>query len=294
MSKKYYWIKLKTDFFNLDEIDFLLSQKNGCEYVVLYQMLCLKTANNDGVLNTKIGEMIVPFDVNKIARDTKYFDVDTVIVAVELFKKLGLIYEEVDGTLKIASVSNMVGSETAWAEKKRLYRENKKLLAEGQSEDNVREEIDIRDKSIDIRDKDIRDKSKEKEKNSCPPKAGDDAVKAEIVEDYEVKFNTFYSAYPKKVSKQQVQKWFKKNKPNDKQFEHMMQRLEDFKKSKDWLKEKGQYIPYPSTWLNQKRWEDEITVSAKQTAEETAEEKYKNNIFMQILEEEKNGQRNDY
>ena len=48
MSKKFYWIKLKTDFFNLDEIDFLLSQKNGCEYVVLYQMLCLQVANTSG------------------------------------------------------------------------------------------------------------------------------------------------------------------------------------------------------------------------------------------------------
>lgn len=39
--KRYYWIKLKTDFFNSDEMDFLLSQKDGCKYIVLYQMLCL-------------------------------------------------------------------------------------------------------------------------------------------------------------------------------------------------------------------------------------------------------------
>lgn len=43
-TKKYYWIKLKTDFFNLAEIDFLLGQENGCQYIVLYQMLCLQTA----------------------------------------------------------------------------------------------------------------------------------------------------------------------------------------------------------------------------------------------------------
>ena len=39
-TKRYYWIKLKTDFFNLAEIDFLLSQKDGCRNIVLYQMLC--------------------------------------------------------------------------------------------------------------------------------------------------------------------------------------------------------------------------------------------------------------
>lgn len=49
-TKKYYWIKLRTDFFNQETIDFLLSQQNGCEYVVLYQMLCLQTANTGGSL----------------------------------------------------------------------------------------------------------------------------------------------------------------------------------------------------------------------------------------------------
>lgn len=37
----------------------------------------------------------------------------------------------------------------------------------------------------------------------------------------------------------------------------MMDSLEQFRGCKDWLKDKGQFIPYPSTWLNQKRWEDE-------------------------------------
>ena len=72
-NKRYYWIKLKTDFFNQETVDFLLSQKNGCEYIVLYQMLCLNTANNNGEMCSKIGEMIVPYNVDKIVRDTKYF-----------------------------------------------------------------------------------------------------------------------------------------------------------------------------------------------------------------------------
>ena len=93
-AKKYYWIKLKTNFFNTDEIDFLMSQENGCEYVVLYQMLCLNTDNTNGLMANKIGEMIVPYKIEKIVRDTKYFKTDTVIVALGLFKQLGLIYEE--------------------------------------------------------------------------------------------------------------------------------------------------------------------------------------------------------
>lgn len=124
-EKRYYWIKLKTDFFNLPEIDWLLSQKNGAEYIVLYQMLCLMTANNNGELSSKFGEMIIPYDIEKIVRDTKYFDFDTVKVALELYKKLGLVYESENDMLRISKYEEMIGGETSYAIKQRKYRENK-------------------------------------------------------------------------------------------------------------------------------------------------------------------------
>ena len=40
-----------------------------------------------------------------------------------------------------------------------------------------------------------------------------------------------------------------------------MKKLEIFKKSYNWNKDNGQYIPNPTTWLNQKRWEDEIEIA---------------------------------
>lgn len=234
-TKKYYWIKLRTDFFNQETIDFLLSQQNGCEYVVLYQMLCLQTANTDGSLINQVGEMIVPYNIEKIVRDTKYFDYDTIVVALELYKKIGLIYEEDNGNLKISDIDKMIGSETIWAEKKRLYREKQKLIENKEDNvlDNFREEN--RDKSIDIRYKIL------------------DNNKKEI---YKEKFEEFYKNYPKKLKKAEVEKWFKKNNPDDELFKTIMTQLEKFKKSKEWKEQ--QYIPYPSTWLNQKRWEDEI------------------------------------
>lgn len=77
-------------------------------------------------------------------------------------------------------------------------------------------------------------------------------------EEWESQFEKFYKNYPKKVKKQEVKKWFKKNKPSSELFSSIMNRLEQFRGSVDWLKDNGQYIPYPSTWLNQKRWEDEV------------------------------------
>lgn len=168
-SKKFYWIKLKTDFFNQETIDFLLSQPNGCQYVVLYQMLCLKTANNGGTLATNIGEMIVPYDVNKIVRDTKYFDFDTVTIALGLFKQLGLIYEGDENILKISNFELMVGSESASksAERMRKMRAKNKAKLESVTKSDVtsvtKSDTEYRVKSLEFREKslDTREQSKE-------------------------------------------------------------------------------------------------------------------------------------
>lgn len=160
-QSRYYWIKLKTDFFNESAIDFLLSQKNGCAYVVLYQMLCLKCANTNGFLHSTIGEIIIPYDVEKIVRDTKYFDFDTVTVALELYKKLGLIYTSENNILAISNYEEMVGSETKYAVQKREYRKRKNA-------DNLLDnDKTMSDKSIEYRDKSIenRDNIKDKEKD---------------------------------------------------------------------------------------------------------------------------------
>ena len=145
-DKRYYWIKIKSDFFDLPTIDWLQDQKNGCEYIVLYQKLCLLSANSSGELVRKVGDMIIPYDIKKIAEVTR-FKFDTVVVAMGLYKKIGLIVEREDGVFVVAGIGEMVGSETKWAEKKRLQRDkggdNVPRLSQkfedkkGQSEDNV-------------------------------------------------------------------------------------------------------------------------------------------------------------
>ena len=169
-DKKYYWIKLKTNFFDLPTIDWIMSQNNGCEYIVLYQMLCLKTANTDGKLVSQIGEMLIPYDIEKIARDTKYFSNDTIRVALELFKSLGLIYVSDDNTMTISNYGEMVGSETSSAKRVREWREKQKTLQCNKNvTDNVTQEyrdkrLEIRDKSIEYRDKSVNKEKEEKEK----------------------------------------------------------------------------------------------------------------------------------
>ena len=75
---------------------------------------------------------------------------------------------------------------------------------------------------------------------------------------YAQKFAQFYGEYPKKRAKQSALKAWEKLKPDDDLFTKIMQGLVRWKQSPDWLKDDGQFIPYPATWLNGRRWEDEI------------------------------------
>ena len=90
-------------------------------------MLCVLTANNNGELSNKVGDMFIPYDIDKIVRDTKYFDYDTVAVALDIFKKLGLIYKE-ENVFKITNFNQMVGSESSSAKRVREYRARQKAL----------------------------------------------------------------------------------------------------------------------------------------------------------------------
>lgn len=157
-GKRYYWIKLKESFMNSDTVDYLMSKPNGANYVVLYQMLCLKTINTDGRLSRRIGEVIIPYDVEKIQRDCKWFSADTIRIALRLYHSFGLIYEDVDGTLVLADHRNLVGSETDWAEKRRRQRIENGDAPTLHAGDNVPANVP-QSVPIDIRDKEIRDKS---------------------------------------------------------------------------------------------------------------------------------------
>lgn len=127
-EKRFYWLKLKAEFMQGEVIDFLMSQKNGANYVVLYQMLCVKAINTKGELVTKIGEVLIPYDAEKIQRECKWFDIDTIVVAMELYKRLGLVYEQENGIIAISDFDELVGNETYWAKVKRVEREKNKLL----------------------------------------------------------------------------------------------------------------------------------------------------------------------
>lgn len=70
-------------------------------------------------------------------------------------------------------------------------------------------------------------------------------------------FADFWAVYPKKKSKEAAKKAWDKLRPDEKLRSIILQAVKHQSISPDWTKAGGQYIPYPATWLNNRRWEDD-------------------------------------
>jgi len=85
-------------------------------------------------------------------------------------------------------------------------------------------------------------------------------------------FEKFWKAYPKKQDKKKSEAWFKRNKPNDELMKIILEKLELFKKTDQWKKSNHQFVPKPTTWLNGRRWEDEIYLDDNKDLTEATED----------------------
>jgi hypothetical protein len=78
-------------------------------------------------------------------------------------------------------------------------------------------------------------------------------------------FDEFWKAWPKRVAKKEALRAWERIAPE--KYPLIMAALPRHKKQPVWLKEGGIYIPYPATWLNGERWEDEIILQEDVDAE---------------------------
>ena len=127
MAKKYYWMKLREDFFDDDAIEWLEEQPKGKEYALFYLKLCLKSLKTNGLLIRTVGTILVPYDTKKLSDITKT-DYDTAIVAMELLKNIGLVEIMESGEICLPRMEEMIGSETDKAAIMRKARAQKNLI----------------------------------------------------------------------------------------------------------------------------------------------------------------------
>ena len=112
MANKYYWLKLKEDFFQQEAMEWLEEQKNGKEYSLFYLKLCLKSLQNGGTLVRQIGTKTIPYTAKKLGEVTSTSPA-IAEQAIELLKDIGLVVEQDNGVLFIPGLTEMVGSESS-------------------------------------------------------------------------------------------------------------------------------------------------------------------------------------
>jgi hypothetical protein len=87
---------------------------------------------------------------------------------------------------------------------------------------------------------------------------GTDTVTSKLVG-----FDEFWKAYPKKIGKQEAKKAWGRHNGNRPELELIVSKIAELKKSSQWAKDNGQFIPHPATWLNRGGWDDECRVDVK-------------------------------
>lgn len=129
-NKKYYYLKLKENFFDNDDMKLLESMDNGYLYSNILLKLYLKSLKNNGRLMFK---EIIPYNTKMIATLTNH-NIDIVEKAMKIFKEFNLIDVLDNGAIYLLEIENFIGKSSSEADRIRKYRtkvetEKKQLLS---------------------------------------------------------------------------------------------------------------------------------------------------------------------
>lgn len=281
-ENRYYWLRLKEDFFEDDRVRIIESSPDGEKILLFYLKLMLKSIKGEGEVLKGTGIACTPQTLGAITGTAP----EVVQQALELLQSLGMI--ELQGEkLFIPQTMQLLGSEGKSTERVRRSRSRSKKNSS--SEQGVTSalqcNIEYRDKSIEIRDKSINNNiscsnaqqtdshlsgKTEQDESLVVQKADDRKAKSPCPsmtpEEKDTLFNRFWQAYPRKVGKGSAQKVFDRLQVDRPLLEEMLCKIDQAKRSRQW--QDMQYIPYPATWLNGRRWEDELPAENKRPAKE--------------------------
>ena len=139
-KEKYYWLKLKRDFFKRHDIQIIEALPNGKDYVLFYLKLMVESIDHDGALRFSD---TIPYNAQMLSVVTNT-NIDIVRSAIKMLNELGMIEVLDDQTLYLKEVKALIGSQTAGAERRQIQRQNQ---AERQKGDICHPEIE---KELDI------------------------------------------------------------------------------------------------------------------------------------------------
>lgn len=155
-NKKYYYLKLKENFFESDEAIILESMPDGYIYSNILLKLYLRSLKNDGLL---MFNNLIPYNAQMLATITRH-QVGTVEKAIQIFQQLKLIEILDNGAIYMSNIQNFVGKSSTNADRMRLQRAKQKESVQMLNKCAPEIEIEI-EKEIEL------EKKKEEEDSSA-------------------------------------------------------------------------------------------------------------------------------
>ena len=249
------WIKIVTNIFDDEKIRYIETLPNGDESIVIwFRILCLAGKSNSGGLLMMTDRIAY---TEEMLSSIFQRDIKSIQLALNVFESLEMI-ERFDNKIYLTNWEKHQNTESLDKiredTRKRVarYRDKQKRL---DCNVTVTQDVTLRNDTEEEQEEEV-----EKEKNKY---IGD--------------FELFWSMYPKKVSKQDAYKRFIKVVKDQTTFDAIISDLEKRKGFEQWIKEKGKFIPNPSTYLNGQRWLDEY--ESKGEVDETNNGRYPLNLI---------------
>lgn len=249
-NKKYYYLKLKENFYESEEMIILQSMPDGYLYSDILLKLYLRSLKSDGRLMFK---GIIPYTPTVLAQVVRH-QIGTVEKALKIFKQLNLVEILDNGAIYMCDIQNFIGMSSNEADRQRLYYnkiKSEKTSLQADLQKSCKKSYMISTPEIEI-EKELKI---EIEKN-IPSKDTCVQIKKSQKE-IENGFNELWEQYPKKQGRAQAKKNYEKAIRSGVKHDEIKNGLMNFI---SYVKLKNidyQYIPQGSTWFNQKRWEDD-------------------------------------
>lgn len=158
-NKKYYYLKLKENFFDTEDMKLLQAMKDGYLYSDILLKLYLQSLRQDGRLMYR---GIVPYTTDMIATLTRH-QTGTVEKAIKVLAQMGLVEILDNGAIYMLDIQNFIGQSSSEADRQRNYRkminaEKSRLLSNGSVTDDVTNVTSNDEQMSDIHTPEIRDK----------------------------------------------------------------------------------------------------------------------------------------
>ena len=231
-KKTYYYMRLKENFFDTEEMILLESMPKGYLYSNILLKLYLKSLKDEGRLMLN---RAIPYTPKMIASITRH-QLSTVKNALLVFQEMGLIEVLENGAISLLNIQNHIGKTSTEADRVRAYRERIK------------------------REKAAGATALYEAGDSCTPKLEPEkeVEPGEEAEGEKERFARFWAAYPRHTGEAEARAAFASLAPSEQCLDDMLYALEQQRHFWLWEKEDGKYIPTPARWLQGRWWEDEI------------------------------------